>query len=276
MIAHEAWVRQIPVALPTITENETMNATECGTPSQQQTALSSSKKTRVPEAVLPDLIRLLHGNVHGRKFLIKEFLAYLNKKGENEYQVSKTSLLKKICEIGKWMACPEEGPMHLKACWYVSEEVRKEYIKDDLPLPNQWSYTLIPKRRSIFNEATEKLEKTDKDKEKKNVSLITQFTKKISQEEMKKHLNASPVQTPAQNSTPSSSLSVKPVGGKTPKRATFITLSKGGESVSKMSKESLSRNVSTETKKRKSDEVITLDSTEDNNVEDEKKKKKKK
>ncbi|XP_034196204.2 uncharacterized protein LOC117611888 [Osmia lignaria lignaria] len=273
LTAHEAWVRQIPVALPVIIENETMNPTECGTPSQQS-ALSSSKKSQVPEAVLPDLIRLLHGNVHGKKFLVKEFLAYLNKEGESEYQMSKARLMKKICEIGKWMMCSEEGPMHLKACWYVSEEVRKEYMKEDLPLPNQWSYTLTPKRRSIFNEATEKLEKEDKDKEKKNVSLITQFTKKISQEEMKKHLNASPIETTAQNSTASSSLSVKPVGGKAPKRATFITLSKEGEPVSNVSKESLSRTVNTETKKRKSDEVIILDSSEDDNVKVEKKKKK--
>ncbi|XP_003703334.3 uncharacterized protein LOC100876279 [Megachile rotundata] len=272
LTGHEAWVRQIPVILPTTSEGEIMNVTECGTPTQPQASLSS-KKTRVPEEFLPNLIRLVHGNVHGRRFLVKEFLAFLNKEN-GECQVSKASLMKKICEIGKWMSCPEEGPMHLKSCWYVSEEVRKEYFKENLPLPNQWSYVTTPKRRSIFNEVTEKVEKEDKEKEKKNVSLITQFTKKISQEEMKKQLIVSPTQSIAKNRTSSPSLPAKPVGGKAPKRATLISVSRG-EQFSKASKENLLKTLSVKLEKMDAvkDDIQIIDLCEDNNADNQNKKK---
>lgn len=274
LIGHEAWVHQIPVTLPTMSEGEIMNVTECGTPTQPQTA-SSSKKTRVPDVLLPNLIRLVHGNVHGRKFLVKEFLAFLYKEN-GECQVSKASLMKKICEIGKWMSCPEEGSMHLKSCWYVSEEVRKEYFKENhLPLPNQWSYVTTPKRRSIFNEVTEKVEKEDKEKEKKNVSLITQFTKKISQEEMKKQLTVSPSQSTAQNRASSPSLPAKPVGGKAPKRATLISVSRG-EQFSKASKENLLKSVSVKAENKldaDDDDIQIIDLCENDNVDNESNKK---
>lgn len=227
LIAHEAWVRQVPVTLPSSWENEA--ATECGTPTHRQTP-ASSKKTRVPREALPDLTRLIHGNTHSKRFLVKEFMAYWNKKSKvGETPISKASLLHKICEIGKWMACPEEGPMHLKPCWYVPEGIRKEYVDKELPLPNRWSYTLVPKRKSGFTEVAEKLEREDKDREKKSVPLITQFTKKITQEEMKEQLRAKPGQSTSHS---------KPAQAKTPKRATLISVGRGGQ-FSKASKDSL-------------------------------------
>lgn len=123
--------------------------------------------------------------------------------------------------------------MHQKVCWYVSEEIRKEYIEEDLSLPNRWSYTLIPKRKSDFSEIAEKLDKEEKEKEKekKTVPLITHFTKKITQEEMKKQLTVKPGET-------SSPQSKKPVQPKTAKRATMISVARG-EQFSKALKENL-------------------------------------
>lgn len=160
---------------------------------------------------------------------MKEFMTYWNKKhkvGEN--QISKGGLLQKIRELGKWVPCPDEGPMHLKACWYVPEDIRKKYLDKDLSLPNQWSYNLSPQRKREKAE-DEKVEE-EKDKEKKNVPLITQFTKKISQAEMKKQLSvaASPI-------TPQKKLT------KDPKRATLISVGRG-EQFSKTSKENLLKN----------------------------------
>ena len=229
LTAHEAWVRQIPVTLPSSWENEA--ATECGTPTHREMP-ATSKKTRVPIEALPDLTRLIHGNMHSKRFLVKEFMAYWNKKSKvGETPISKASLLHKISEIGKWIVCPEEGPMHLKACWYVPEAIRKEYVDEEVPLPNRWSYTLVPKRKrkSDFTEVAEKLEREDKDREKKSVPLITQFTKKITQEEMKEQLRAKPGQ-----SAPHS----KSAQAKTPKRATLISVGRG-EQFSKASKDSL-------------------------------------
>ena len=103
---------------------------------------------------MPDLIRLVHGNTYSKKYLVKEFIAYWSKKNNGtENQLSKISILKKICEIGKWMPCPEEGPMYSKSCWYVNENVRKEHISEELPLPNNWSYIVPPKKKD-FTELT--------------------------------------------------------------------------------------------------------------------------
>jgi len=145
---------------------------------------------------------------------MREFMTFWSKKGESH--LSKVSVLSKINEIADRIACPEEGPMHLKSCWYVSENIRKQYLPDvELSLPNRWKYILVPSRKSdtqnVIADKTEKEEK-DKEKEKKHVSLITQFTKKITQEkqlaksdqeEMKKQLT--PVQKEKKQSTASSS-----------------------------------------------------------------------
>ncbi|XP_076748664.1 uncharacterized protein LOC143422124 isoform X2 [Xylocopa sonorina] len=125
--AREAWVRQIPVVLPTTSECEGNAAGECSTPTQQPA--TSSKKSRVPEEVVPHLIRLIHGNTHNSRFLVNEFIAYWSKQDKpHDKRISKASLAQKIREIGKWMACPEKGPMYTKTCWYVPEEIRKKYV----------------------------------------------------------------------------------------------------------------------------------------------------
>ncbi|XP_043799861.1 chromatin assembly factor 1 subunit A-B-like [Apis laboriosa] len=266
LAAREAWVRQIPcsalLSTPTTSENETANERTSPSPTQQQ-APSSSKKTRVPEAAIPDLIRLVHGNVHGRGFLVKEFMTYWSKRDDsNDNYISKASLLQKIRDIGKWMPCPEEGPMHSKACWYVHEEIRKKYVNEELSLPNQWLYSLIPKKKRNDNsQVVEKVEKEDKDKERKNVPLITQFTKKITQEEMKKQLTVKPnctITSSSQTSLQSKSTS------KPPKRARLISV-KRGEELPKMSRENLLKDFvnmkgddKSTTENNDSDDVIVL------------------
>ncbi|XP_076646585.1 uncharacterized protein LOC143355559 isoform X2 [Halictus rubicundus] len=220
LTSREAWVRQVPVSLPTSFETDT--GIECGTPTHQS-ASRSSKKSRFPSEAMPELIRLLHGNPRSRRFLVREFITFWNKKYKPwENQISKVSLMNKIREIAKWMACPEEGPMHLKPCWYVSEDVRKQHLEEDVQLPNQWSYNLASTRKRDLPEVEEK--EDEKDKEKKNVPLITQFTKKITQEEMKKQLTASP--GPA-----------SPHSKPAKKRATLISVARG-EQFPKIAKES--------------------------------------
>ncbi|XP_043669654.1 chromatin assembly factor 1 subunit A [Vespula pensylvanica] len=216
LTARHAWVSQIPVVLPS-TMKENTDA-DSGTPSRTQTS-GYTRKTKVPAEALADLIRLIHGNIHGKNFLIKEFLTFWNKKNVGiDSQISKASLGKKIGEIGKWMSCPDEGQMHLKACWYVSEEIRKKYLNEELTLPNRWTYNLTPKRKSEIPDSNDKVEKLEKDndKDKKKVPLITQFTKKITQEEMKRQLSTDPKQI----------IKPTPILQRPPKRAVLISIPK--------------------------------------------------
>ncbi|XP_077276010.1 uncharacterized protein LOC143904899 [Temnothorax americanus] len=185
--ARQAWVNNIPIIFPSASPEEDISTNaECKTPTHQ--SVRGAKKTKFPDEALPDLIRLVHGNRHGRHGLMREFMTFWSKKGGSH--LSKVSVLSKINEIADRIACPEEGPMHLKSCWYVPENIRKQYLPDvELSLPNRWKYILTPNRKDdteIANK-TEK-EERDKEKEKKHVPLITHFTKKITQEEMKKQL----------------------------------------------------------------------------------------
>lgn len=200
-------------------------------------------------------------------------MTYWSKRDDsNGNYISKASLLQKIRDIGKWMPCPDEGPMHSKACWYVHEEIRKKYVNEELSLPNQWSYTLIPKKKRNDNslQIVEKVEKEDKDKERKNAPLITQFTKKITQEEMKKQLTVKPNYTGSQTTSQS-----KPTI-KLPKRARLISV-KRGEELPKTSRENLLKdfvNAKADDKSsledNDSDDVVIL-CTKNNENKDEKK-----
>ncbi|CAL1678089.1 unnamed protein product [Lasius platythorax] len=233
LTARQAWVSNIPIVFPSSTspEEDILAGTECRTPTQQ--SVRGPKKTTFPNEALPDLIRLLHGNTYGRRFLMKEFMTFWSKNGGS--QLSKVSVLSKISEVANRMACPEEGPMHLKSCWYVSEDIRKQYLPDDkLSLPNSWTYILTPNRKGdtldVAIDKTEK-EEREKEKEKKHVPLITQFTKKITQEEMKKQLTKSEQEeTKKQLVAKPDQISVLPKLPplqRPPKRATLISVGRG-------------------------------------------------
>lgn len=217
LTARDVWVWQNPVSLSRPVDTDT--GTEAGTPAHHWAKKSSMKSLLLSKA-MPELIRLVHGNVHNRKTLATEFLAFWNKKyGSSENVMSTASLIVRIREIAKYMLCPDEGPMYQKACWYVSEDIRKKHLEEDLELPNRWSYTTPVKSRRSRSEA--KKEEHEKDKEKSNVPLITQFTKKITQEEMKKQL--SPVSASQSN--------------RVKKRATLISVARG-EQIPKTAKKS--------------------------------------
>ncbi|XP_050452579.1 chromatin assembly factor 1 subunit A-B [Cataglyphis hispanica] len=235
LTARQAWISNTPiVVLPSISSEEDILAgPECKTPTQQ--SVRGPKKTKFPDEALPDLIRLLHGNTHGRRFLMKEFITFWSKNGGS--QLSKVSVLSKINEVANRIACPEEGPMHLKSCWYISEDIRKQYLPDErLSLPNSWTYILTPSRKSDTQDISiDKAEKEEKEKEqeKKHIPLITQFTKKITQEEMKKQLTKSVQEEtkkqltakPDQISVPSK---LPPLDSqRPPKRATLLSVGRG-------------------------------------------------
>lgn len=206
--------------------------TEAESTAAMETSTRGPKKTKFPNEALADLIRLLHGNTHGRRFLMREFMTFWHRKTDG--QLSKTSVLQKINGIANRMACPDEGPMHLKSCWYVSDDIRKQYLPDEeLPLPNRWSYILTPtaKSRDPQNVADKSdKEECEREKVKKHVPLITQFAKKITHEEMKKQLMKSKGRETDEQSAPRIVEQIKPKPSpqqRLPKRATLISVGRG-------------------------------------------------
>ncbi|RLU19046.1 hypothetical protein DMN91_009404 [Ooceraea biroi] len=231
--ARRAWVRCVPITLPssTTTEDDSSANAECKTPTQ---STRGPKKTKFPNEALADLIRLLHGNTHGRHFLMREFMTFWNRKDDGT--LSKVSVLQKINEVAKRIACPEKGPMHLKSCWYVSSDIRKQCLPDDeeLSLPNRWTYILTPSRKSNTQDVADKPEKEEREKEKekerKHVPLITQFAKKITQEEMKRQLTRPEGEETSKQPTQkllSQVTSKLPSLQRPPKRATLISVGRG-------------------------------------------------
>lgn len=104
------------------------------------------KKAKVTDDHLPDLIRLVHGNLHSRKFLVDEFAAFRQKHyGEQEDFVELHQVASKIKEISEYRQISQDG-MPKCSGWWVKPEVLEKFQLTDLPLPNAWEYTLTPTR----------------------------------------------------------------------------------------------------------------------------------
>lgn len=106
----------------------------------------SVRRLQIGEKDVPDLIRLISGNMYNFDFLAKEFQAYLTKKNPGQREYIKESIKTKIKELATYQRCPEEGPMFNKKCWYVSNETRKKHMGNDLTFPYAWTYTIQPRR----------------------------------------------------------------------------------------------------------------------------------
>ncbi|XP_034943996.1 chromatin assembly factor 1 subunit A-B-like [Chelonus insularis] len=248
----QVWIKETPIILEALANSNSSNTEAPSSAKKDKEKTPGPKKMRCPDEAVPDLIRLLHGNTNGRSFLIKEFMTYWERKHPAEEQkLTQISVGKKIRELATRMLCPEKGPMYLKRCWMVSEEIRKKYGVEELTLPNKWLYELTPMRKSKVTETAEPAEKIEKEvdrekekdqknkeKEKKTTPLITQFTKKITQEEMKKQLSVKSVPP----LTPKPSV----IPNKPGKRVALISVPRGGQ-FPKSSTISISSKVSQET-----------------------------
>lgn len=126
------------------------------------------RRLQISEKELPDLIRLINGNQNNSKFLVKEFCAFLAKNHQPQREYSSASIKAKIKELAVWQACPEEGRMFRKLCWYVPIQTRKRYNVNDSTFPNTWSYTIPPRRHiDVSEEGGENKISESKDTEKK-------------------------------------------------------------------------------------------------------------
>lgn len=131
------------------------------------------------------VIKLLHGNTHNRKFITNELCAQF-KKQELKPLPSHNCVGDKIREIAEWMVCPvnEGPPLAGKKCWYVKEDIRKQYELADVNA-NQcsgWNYICEVLKQ---NPATTREQSSPQTP---SHTRITKFTKVLSTEERKQLL----------------------------------------------------------------------------------------
>lgn len=176
---------------------------------EEDSKSTTNKKAKLTAEMIVDLIHLLHGNINTKGFLMKEFRECTLKKNEGNLNFkifSNMSIRSKMKELAVWKACPEEGILHNKYCWYVSPEKQQAYGIVALPLPNNWTY-LLPNARQITDvkdvpaivEQKPVDIKTPKSKA-TNVS-IAKFTKVFNEEDKKKQFSS--VEKPVTASTSS-------------------------------------------------------------------------
>lgn len=133
-------------------EEDNNNGDEKTSTKQQKTPAPIKVRPKIEGDSVKELMRLLHGNVNSKKFLIKEFQAYRLKKYHKlpDFQeFSVKNVEEKIMEISLYKTCPDEGPLFSKKCWYVKEEIMKEFFGDEkLPIPNVWTYILEKEKKT--------------------------------------------------------------------------------------------------------------------------------
>nr|CAD7441205.1 unnamed protein product [Timema bartmani] len=204
--------RDTPIST-SVPERETSSPTSPGQDNRlAKTPNTGSKSRKFPDTAVPELIKLVHGSLNSRAFLLREFLAHWNKQhslnnsqsttpetdprqadeATHTVALSQKSISNKIKEIARWQACPEEGPMFGRKCWYVLKEIRSENNLSDLALLNkEWKYTFKPRRleldpqsAAVLSPVTDPIPKIPG----KSGQLITKFTQVLSTEEHKKRL----------------------------------------------------------------------------------------
>lgn len=116
-------------------------------PVQQRTPAQQKVRPKIDnELSTKDLIRLVHGNINSKKYLIREFQAYRLKNlhmNADFQEFSVKSVEEKMLEVADYKSCPDDGPLFGKKCWYVKPDFVKQFYGDEkLPLPNQWIYIL--------------------------------------------------------------------------------------------------------------------------------------
>lgn len=108
--------------------------------------LKTQPKARFNDGSVKELLRLVHGNLNSRKFIVREFQAYRLKNYHKEadfLEFSQKNVDEKMLESADYKSCPDEGPLFGKKCWYVKPDVMQEFFGEDkLKLPNEWKYIL--------------------------------------------------------------------------------------------------------------------------------------
>lgn len=167
---------------------------------------------------MPDLIRLIHGNLMGIKRLVREFRIFWKSKtseeqvssnvndasmevDESDIKMSDNNLPQEIlnkslnlendametdCSISKRqlelkitaIAVREKRAVFKKFCWYVSDEILKQYNCEGLPVPSAWESLSQPAKTPAKPKPEEP--STTTPGRKTPVPSITQFARPMS------------------------------------------------------------------------------------------------
>ncbi|XP_016949590.1 chromatin assembly factor 1 subunit A [Drosophila biarmipes] len=117
---------------------------------------------QLDDRLMQQLVRLTHGNRNSKMFLINEYLEYLKTQAAAESSQtvlpSKAVLRERFDELASWktveLGTPEaaSGSSAKKTkkpkkrlCWVVANDMLEKFQLPELPLQNQWDYTLTPK-----------------------------------------------------------------------------------------------------------------------------------
>lgn len=158
---------------------------------------ASAKKVPVTEEAMPDLIRLVHGNMRNRQFLIDEFRTFRkNTYGHLDAFQEFYHISSRIQQIAGYKKCEEEGPMKGKAAYFVHNHVLQKYGLEDLSLPNTWQYHAVEKKKEkvapkqLVESVEENTEKTKSDSMAPQVGPgpLTKFAVKVTEGEKRKSL----------------------------------------------------------------------------------------
>lgn len=197
--------------IPTTLSDPKNDESKDNSPKNEKAANDSINKPKllkeVPEEAMPDLIRLVHANTNNKIFLAKEFVHFWNTKNELQ-PLPKSKALQKLQDIADY----QKSEALSRKCWLVKNDVLVKYGIVEPDIPNKWEYILeqpnkaantptTPVGTTPAKTANEKPSNTETPKSEKvndksgNVrerpppaSLITKFTKVLSEEERLKAL----------------------------------------------------------------------------------------
>lgn len=157
---------------------------------------ASAKKVPITEEAMPDLIRLVHGNMRNRQFLIEEFRTFRKSTyGHQDDFQEFHHIGSKILQIAEYKRCEDEGPMKGKHAYFVQDHVLKKYEMEDIVLPNAWQYHAVEKKKEKApkQDVVVVEEKPDKTVPQPGAGPLTKFAVKLTEEERRKSLTAAPV-----------------------------------------------------------------------------------
>ncbi|XP_013113213.2 chromatin assembly factor 1 subunit A [Stomoxys calcitrans] len=154
---------------PEVEEPSSPSASNSGANAEKSNT-DKVKPITITDAMLKDLARLLHGNNNSKNFLIKEYIAFIEKTEESikngaSTNPSKTFVREKIDQMAEWQIVnsdavsvdqatnndePKESAKKKKKskkrlCWVVNQETLDKLDMSSLCLQNSWEYILTPK-----------------------------------------------------------------------------------------------------------------------------------
>lgn len=140
---------------------------------KSSTAVEKIKPVTITEAMVKDLVKLLHGNNKSKVFLIKEFIAYISKTEESVINGEfanplKSAIREKIDSMAEWQvveaqpqtaddlneSLKKKKKTKKRLCWVVNKETLDKLDMSSLSLTNDWEYTLTPKLKADKGENT--------------------------------------------------------------------------------------------------------------------------